>query len=469
MHPSDRDPDRLLQTPQLRADATAVDIVREVQDGTATARLMAERALATIEATDATIGAFQVVRRETALAEADLVDAHPDRSRLPLAGVPIAVKDNIPVAGEPMRDGTLGSDPSPQTTDHVVVQRLRNAGAVVVGLTRCPELCVFGTTDSAFGLTRNPWNPRLTPGGSSGGSAAAVASGMVTVAHGNDGMGSIRIPAACCGLVGFKPGLGVVPADIGANSWFDMAENGVLATTVVDTALMLSVLADRPDLAVVDDPGSVRIAVSTRPPLATVRVDPRWAAAATDTGAILRRLGHRVTTADPSYGQALGLRGIVRWTAATELDARLLADRSRLDAPVRRHARLGRVALAAGLPRPRGRQRWQARAHRLFDTVDVLVTPALARTPIDAVDWRHRGWFANVWSNATYAPFAAPWNLAGWPAVTVPAGPDDTGMPLAVQLVGRPGAESLLLALAAQLERARPWPRLAPPPQVRRA
>ncbi len=209
--------------------------------------------------------------------------------------------------------------------------------------------------------------------------------------------------------------------------------------------------------------------MSTRPPLAIVRVDPQWAAAATDTGAILRRLGHRVVAADPPYGQALGVRGIVRWTAATELDARLLADRSRLDAPVRRHARIGRVFLAAGLPRPRGRERWQTRANRLFDTVDVLVTPALARTPIDAVEWRHRGWFANFWSNATYAPFAAPWNLAGWPAMTVPAGLDAAGMPLAVQLVGRPGAEALLLAVAAQLERTRPWPRLPPRHPAHRA
>ena len=122
---------------------------------------------------------------------------------------------------------------------------------------------MFGTTDSTFGVTRNPWNLALTPGGSSGGSAAAVAAGTVPVAHGNDGMGSIRIPAACCGLVGIKAGLGVVPADLGNGSWFDMAENGPLATTVADCALTLAVMADRPDLATVVTPPALRIAWST--------------------------------------------------------------------------------------------------------------------------------------------------------------------------------------------------------------
>jgi amidase len=124
-----------------------------------------------------------------------------DKASLPLAGLPITIKDNVPVEGEPMRCGSTASDPTLQPADHEVVRRLRDAGAVVVGLTRVPELCVFGATDSKFGLTRNPWNRSRTPGGSSGGSAAAVAAGMVAVAHGNDGMGSIRIPAACCGLV----------------------------------------------------------------------------------------------------------------------------------------------------------------------------------------------------------------------------------------------------------------------------
>jgi amidase len=441
---------------------TAVGIAEAVRSGRSTAREAATHALDAIDARDGAIGAFQVVRRAKALAEADDVDARKDRRDLPLAGVPIAIKDNLPVAGEPMRDGTQASDPTPQATDHEVVRRLRAAGAVVVGLTKVPELCVFGATDSSFGITRNPWDPSRTPGGSSGGSAAAVAAGMVPVAHGNDGMGSIRIPSACCGLVGIKPGLGTVPSELGNGSWFDMSENGPLTTTAADAALVLSVMAGRPDLAETGDPGKVRIAVSTKSPLLGTRVDPHWAAVARETGTLLRELGHGVRPADPPYGQVLGLEEMVRWTAGTEMDARIMADRSRLDRRIKMHAALGKAALAARLPRPAGRVRWQRIAERFFTDVDVLVTPTLAGAPIAAVDWHRRGWFANFYANTQFAPFAAPWNVAGWPAIAVPAGLDGDRTPLSVQLVAPPGGEALLLALAAQLEQVRPWPRVAP-------
>jgi amidase len=395
------------------------------------------------------------------LREADAVDERPDRAALPLAGVPIAIKDNVAVAGEPMRGGSTGSDPEPQQHDHEVVRRLRNAGAVVVGLTRVPELCIWGTTDSSFGITHNPWDTTRTPGGSSGGSAAAVASGTVPVAHGNDGMGSIRIPAACCGLVGIKPGLGLVPSDLGNGSWFDMAENGPLTTTVEDAALVLSVLADQPSLAVLTPPDPLRVAVSTRVPIAGVRLDKRWAAATRETADLLRDAGHAVVTADPPYGQTLVRSGILRWTAGTELDARQLADRSRVEVRTQRHAAAGRLALRLGFPRANGRRNWQTKAEQFFTDHDVLVTPALAQSPPRAKAWSERGWLANIVSNAWYAPFAAPWNLAGWPAMSVPAGLAPNGLPLAVQLVGRPGTEHQLLRLAAQLEQLRPWPRVA--------
>jgi amidase len=441
---------------------TAVQLAADVRSGRSTARAATEEALARIEKTDPQIGAFQEVRIFAALREADAVDARADRESLPLAGVPLPIKDNVPVAGEPMRSGSRGSEPTPQQHDHEVVRRLRAAGAVVVGLTRVPELCVFGATDSAFGVTRNPWDPTRTPGGSSGGAAAAVAAGMVAVAHGNDGMGSIRIPAACCGLVGIKPGLGVVPADLGARSWFDMAENGPLATTVEDCALVLSVLAARPELATIGDPGTIRVAVSTKVPMLATPLDRHWAAAARETGVLLREAGHSVRDADPPYGQRLLASELVRWTAGTELDARLLADRSRLEPRIRRHAALGRAALRAGLPRPAGRARWQRVGETFFSGHDVLITPMLAQSPIASTAWSRRGWLANIWSNSHYAPFAAPWNVAGWPAMAVPAGLHPNGAPLSVQLVARPGGEALLLAVAALLERLRPWPRTAP-------
>jgi amidase len=285
---------------------------------------------------------------------------------------------------------------------------------------------------------------------------------MVVAAHGNDGMGSIRIPSACCGLVGIKPGLGVVPADVGNGAWFDMAENGPLATTVDDCALLLSVMAGRPELAEVATPARLRIAVSTRNPLAGFPVAKTWASVARDTAAALRDAGHTVRQANPPYGQRIATSGIVRWLAGAELDARLLADRSAMTGPTRRHAAAGRIALRAGFPTPKGRELWQRKSEQFFAEHDVLITPALAQSPIRALAWSQRGWLANVVANARYAPFAAPWNLAGWPAMAVPAGVGRDGLPLSVQLVGRPGTEALLLSLAGQLQALRPWRRTAP-------
>ncbi len=441
---------------------TAAETAALVRRGELTARAATEASLERIARFDRGISAFQVVRAERALVEADAVDARVDRYALPLAGVPVAIKDNVPVSGEPMRDGSQGSDDAVQQRDHEVVRRLRKAGAVVVGITRVPELCAFGATDSAFGITRNPWNRNRTPGGSSGGAAAAVAAGLVPLAHGNDGMGSIRIPAACCGIVGIKPGLGVVPSELGNGSWFDMAENGALATTVADAALMLAVLSGRLALADTSMRPQLRVAVSTRSPVLGVAVDGEYAAAARAAGDLLAQLGHDVRAADPVYPTRAGAAALIRWVAGTELDAQLLVDRSVVEPRIRRHAALGRIALRAGWPKPAGREHWRRRAERFFADHDVLITPALASAPLPAAAWGRRGWAANVAANVRYAPFAAPWNLAGWPAMAVPLGAHTKGLPLSVQLVGRPGSESVLLGVAAQLEQLHPWPRLAP-------
>jgi amidase len=443
---------------------TAAETADAVRRGALSAVAAVEAALDRIGEHDATIGAFQVVRAERARAEAARIDADPDRGSLPLAGVPIAIKDNVPVAGEPMRIGSAATDPTPQTTDHEVVRRLRAAGAVVVGLTRVPELCVFGATDSVYGVTRNPWDLERTPGGSSGGSAASVAAAMVPVAHGNDGMGSIRIPAACCGLVGVKPTLGTVPAELGNGSWFNMAENGPITTTVADAALMLSAMAARPELAAAADApvDPLRVAISVKAPAPFTPVDPHFVAATRATGDLLADLGHRVREDEPSYPTGTALAALARWFAGAELDARLVADRSQLEPRVGRHAAMGRIALRMRAVRPASRDAWRRTAERFLSEHDILVTPGLAQLPIAAERWGERGWLTSVAANARYAPFAAPWNLAGWPAMVIPAGLHPNGMPLSVQLVGRPGSEALLLSVAAQLERVRPWPRTAP-------
>jgi len=450
---------------------TAVDTVAAVRAGTTTAVAETRAALARITALDPALGAFQVVRAERALAEAATVDARiAAGEHLPLAGVPIAIKDNIPVAGEPMREGSAATSAEPRPADHEVVARLRAAGAVVVGITRVPELCVFGTTDSVYGTTRNPFNPERTSGGSSGGSASAVASGMVAVAHAADGMGSIRIPAANCGLFGLKPGSGLVPADMGAHSWFGMSENGPLATTVADAALVLSVMAGHPELANVTTPARpLRIGLATGIPTPLAKLDPVWKAAAESAAATLRAAGHDVVEltipypSDPLPVLARWFAGAADDAAHEGLDVRLLEPR------VRAHIRAGRLLARLGGLRPGPVDRLRARVEAATADVDVIVTPGLAQPGPAAEGWHRRSWVANLRANIGYAPYAAVWNLLGWPAAVVPAGwHDGAQVPLSVQLVAHPAAdgagEALLLSIAAQLEAAAPWTRTAVAP-----
>ena len=448
---------------------TATTIAADVRSGRGSAVGEVEESLTRIAARDGEIEAFQVVRGDRAIAEAGAVDAAPDRASLPLAGVPVAIKDNVPVEGEPMRAGSAATDDAPQAADHPVVARIRAAGGVVVGLTRVPELCVYGATDSVYGVTRNPWNLGRTPGGSSGGSAAAVASGMVPIAHGNDGMGSVRIPAACTGLVGIKPGRGVVPVQLGETDWYGLSENGALATTVADAALLLSVMASDPALADVQAPDRrLRVALSFRPPVAGVTLDPSFAAAAETAGALLRRAGHDVRRAEPvsatdAAGNAAAIAGLVRWFAGTAADADAVADPAALEPRVRRHARLGRWVRRTPLMSERFRASWIRHAGAFLNEYDVLITPALAQPPIDSRRWHDGGWATTMLANIRYAPYAAPWNVAGFPAMVVPMGVHPgSGTPIAAQLVAGPGRESLLLAVASVLEAARPWQRVAP-------
>jgi len=418
--------------------------------------------LSQIEKLDGELGAFQVVRTEKALAEADAVGARDDLASLPLAGVPVAIKDNVAVAGEPMREGSPARPDTPSTEDHEVVRRLRAAGAVVIGITRLPVLGIFGTTESAFGVTRNPWNLERSPGGSSGGSAVAVSTAMVPVAHGNDGLGSIRIPSACCGLFGLKPGLGVVPAGIGPTDWYGFAENGPIATTVDDAALVLSVMARRPGLreaALPDRP--LRIALSVKSPLVGLRIDREWKEAARQTGQLLADAGHDVRDADPPYPIRNANAVLARWTAAVATEVEGL-DRSKLERRTRGHAAVGRFMLRTRRVKDSSREWWRNKAGAFFSDVDVLVTPTLARPTLPVDDWTHRGWLRTVLANLRYAPFAASWNYAGYPAASVPAGMHSNGTPIGVQLVAPDGGEALLLALARQLEGLRPWPRHAP-------
>ncbi|MGW0993310.1 amidase [Streptomyces sp. NPDC002520] len=441
------------------AGRSAAEIAAAVREKRVTPREVVAEHLARIERLDGRVGAFRTVRAGAAQAEADEVGARDDLSELPLAGVPLAVKDNLAVRGESLRNGSAATSDTPAGEDHVTVARLRAAGAVVVGLTNVPELCVFGTTEGVHGTARNPWDLSRTAGGSSGGSAAAVAAGLVPLALGNDGMGSLRIPAANCGLVTLKPGHGVVPAGIGNGDWFGMSENGPLATTVEDLRLMLSVLADTAFVRR-EERARRKIAVALRSPLAGVSVSRPYATAVREAAGVLAGAGHRVRRAEPPYPLSLSVTSLQHWTAGTAVDAEgldpaLLARRTRV------HAAVGRRFLRA-VRDGDGRERLRARLTPFFTEHDVLLTPALARRSPKAGPWHERGWLRNIMANTAYSPFTPPWNLTGWPAMAVPFGTLASGAPCAVQLVGRPGTEADLLDLAEELAELHPWQRTAP-------
>ncbi|MEV2211982.1 amidase family protein [Streptomyces sp. NPDC050997] len=438
---------------------TAVEIAAAVREKRATPREVVAEHLARIERLDARVGAFRAVRAEAALAEADEVAARGDLDTLPLAGVPVAVKDNLAVRGEARRVGSAATPDTPADADHVTVARLRAAGAVVVGLTNVPELCVFGTTEGVHGTARNPWDISRTAGGSSGGSAAAVAAGLVPIALGNDGMGSLRIPAANCGLVTLKPGPGVVPAGVSDGDWFGMSENGPLATTVEDARLMLSVLADTTFVRR-DADATHRVAVSLRSPLAGIVVTTPYTTAVREAAGALMKAGHQVRRADPPYPLSLSLTSLAHWTAGTAVDAQGL-DRERLARRTRVHAAVGRRFLNS-VRTGEGREALRRRLEPFFEEYDVLLMPALARRSPKSAPWHERGWLRNVLANTNYSPLTPPWNLTGWPAMSVPSGTLPSGAPCAVQLVGRPGSEADLLEVAAQLEERQPWERTAP-------
>ncbi|HEY1416684.1 MAG TPA: amidase family protein, partial [Myxococcaceae bacterium] len=277
-----------------------------------TPRELVEASLRRIEQLDPKLNAFRTTLAEEALAAADAPVGDG-----PLAGVPVAVKADTPVAGQPTTRGSRSYGP-PEPEDAEVVRRLREAGAIPVGITNVPELTIFPwTASAATGITRNPWDPDRTPGGSSGGSAAAVAAGMVPGATGSDGGGSIRIPAACCGLVGMKPTRGRVSKMPAGEHWLGLSTYGPLARTVSDSALMLDVMHGTipGDVhraapyegsyreAAATPPRRLRIAVSKKIPpglIAPLSADQREAWER--TGKLLDGLGHEVLERDPAWG-----------------------------------------------------------------------------------------------------------------------------------------------------------------------
>ena len=375
----------------------------------------------------------------------------------PLLGIPVAVKDNLPVAGHAPSQGTASPEPA-ATADAEIARRLRAAGAVLVGATRLPELALWPFTESAtYGDTRNPWSLTHTPGGSSGGSAAAVAAGLVAVAHATDGGGSIRIPAACCGLVGLKPGVGLVSLKPASEHWHGLSSAGCVTRTVADTVTVLNVLQDKP--LVVADPGPLRIGWTIKAPLPTP-VHPEVRAALSSVVSLLEGLGHSTFPADPTYA-GVQQSFLVRYLAGAADDLGALADPSVTEPRTRLVGALGRRL--GGRPLRRALQLGRTAAGRLADLpqgAQVLLMPTMAGPPAQVGSLTGTRTLALA---GRRVPFTPAWNVTGQPALSIPAGMSSDGTPLAVQLVGAPGSEALLLSVAAQLEKALDWPAARPP------
>jgi amidase len=448
---------------QAATALTAVDIANGVRGGSLTAREVLEVSLGAIARHDAVLAAFAAVRADAARHEADDVQRRVDAGEtLPLAGVPVAIKDNVAVSGEVMRGGSRATARAPQPEDHAVVARLRTAGAVVVGMTTMPEAGLWLTTDGER-ITRNPWNIEYSPSGSSGGSAVAVASGMVPIAQGNDGLGSVRQPAAACGLLGLKPGHGLVPAQIGVNDWYGLVENGPIARTSADLALMLSVMSGRPELAELKPlRRSLRVAVSARTPVQGTRSDPAVTKELFSAAALLAANGHSVTRDQPTYPQRLSYAGTIRWFASAADYVESVAEPELLEDRTLGHASAGRRVRR--LIRHEQLLDWRARVEQFFERYDVLMTPVTATHPLRADRWSERAWAANVRANVTASGgFCGMWNVAGYPALSIPFGTDQLiKTPIGIQIAAPPGSEPLLMALAQRLEQWKPWPRTAP-------
>jgi amidase len=450
-----------------------------------TSRELVELALERIEESQPTLNAFRCVRAQEALDEAAQADRRLKAGeRGPLLGVPVAVKDDTDVAGQTTPFGCPG-DFVPKTEDAEVVRRLKAAGTPIVGKTTTPELGQWPITEGpSFGITRNPWSLEHTPGGSSGGSAAAVAAGLVAAALGSDGLGSIRVPAAWTHLVGIKPQRGRVSTWPYVDAFHGLASVGPLARTVEDAALLLDAVAgnhavdrDRPPPPVEPfsaaarraDPGRrLRIALSFKIPYAPVpvRLDPEVRAAVERLGDVLARLGHDVVLADPVYG-IVGLGVIPRAIGGLKPWIDALPDRSHLDPRTLEAARVASlvsgpvVRLSRALEAPAARQ-----VGRIFRRFDVVVTPTTARPPmpVGALDGLS-SWRTDQKMTA-YCPYTWPWNVLGWPGVSVPAGLTEHGLPVGAQLLGPANSEPLLISLAASLEQVERWPDRWPPAGV---
>ncbi|HET6735291.1 amidase [Mycobacterium sp.] len=446
----------------------AAEQARMLAAGRITAPELLELYLDRIARLDRELRSYRVVLADSARQEAGVAqDRLNAGERLPLLGVPIAIKDDVDVAGEVTTYGTAAHGPA-ATQDAEVVRRLREAGAVILGKTAVPEMMIWSFTETVtFGATRNPWNTDYTPGGSSGGSGAAVAAGLASMALGSDGMGSIRIPSTWCGLFGVKPQRDRVPLAPHDDAWNGLSVNGPIARTVEDAALFLDVTTTDGGFvgAASREPGQLRIALSAKvPPPLMARMGKAQRAAFDEAGALLRELGHEVIERDPDYPPNAVAHALARYFRGVYDDVQVLPHPERLDARTRGFARIGGMVSERRMTAIRAAESQVAeRIQTIYDDVDVVITPGTATGPSRIGAYQKRGALSTLTLVAARVPFQALFNVTGQPAAVVPWDLDATGVPTSIQLVGRPFDEATLLSLAGQLEKARPWAHRRPP------
>ncbi|MFI0453783.1 amidase [Actinomadura sp. 6N118] len=454
------------------AGQDAVGLRRLIQSGDVSADEVEAAARRAIELVNADLNALTLPLFEPAL-------THDPAG--PLAGVPFLIKDSQPFArGVPFAIGSRAIRSAAAWVDHELMSRFRAAGLVTVGQTTTPEMALsFATESVRYGPTRNPWALERGVGGSSGGAAALVAAGAVPLAHANDGAGSIRVPAAACGLVGLKPSRGRIPCGplIGEAAFGHSAEFAV-TRTVRDAAYLLDVIgappvgekyaAPPPSRPYADElsanHGRLRVAITTAA-WSGVAVDPQVAAVALNAGKVLDWLGHTVTEASPAVDpdllvEAMMLGFIAAGAALLRAPRRL--DPALLEAVTRRVIAETESFTALDMMAAIDAQHQVTRPVGLFfEDHDLLVTPTLGQLPalhgtLDYNDPKYsaRSWLRHIFE---YGPFTAPFNVSGNPAISLPLGQSREGLPIGVQLVAAQGREDLLLRVAAQLEQAVPW------------
>ena len=438
-----------------------------------------------IDRVNPAVNAVVTLDREGALRQARRATAALTRRGAalgPLHGIPVGVKDVTPTKGMRTTFGSkLFEDFIPEE-DAAVVERLRGAGAIVLGKTNTPEFA-FGpnTVNDVFGATRNPWNLALSAGGSSGGSAAALATGMCPIAQGTDLGGSLRGPAALCGVVGFRTTPGLIPRYPEILAWDSYSVEGPMARTVGDTALVLSVMAGpadarspmnyaadtKPFLAAVRQPSVKGWRIAWTPDLGgLVTVDPEIARACEESAAVLRSLGARVERASPDMGDVPDIVALTRGVLMVARHAdKLERWRDTLQAGLVENTTQGLAMSAREVARGELlRTRLWQRVHAFLQTHELWITPTAAVPPFP-IELPHAmeigGKPAGKTLQRSFLTYA--FSVLGVPAISVPCGFTRAGLPIGLQIVGRPRAEATVLRAAAAFEAARPWAHRIPP------